>query len=85
MTKNELASRLLLDGVRPDSYSLDGSTPAYEGLVLSNVHGMWLVQYFERGNWRELARSYSESDACDRFYEIVSKDRTFRQPGANTR
>lgn len=85
MTKEELAIQLVSDGVQSDSYNLDGSTPAFDGLVLSNVHGMWIVQYFERGNWRELARSYSESDACDRFYEIVSKDRTFRQLGANPR
>jgi len=77
MTKSELAQRLAQEGFRSSSYNLDWNVPSYEGLVLSNVHGSWLIQYFERGSSREIGRFGSEGEACNKFYEIVSSDPTY--------
>ncbi len=78
MTRTELAERLTQEGFRSSSQSR-GNAPSYEGLVLSNVHGNWLIQFFERGRSREIGRFVSEDEACNRFYEIVSSDPTYRQ------
>ena len=79
MTKTELAERLTQEGFRSNSYNLDGNAPSYEGLVLSNVHESWLILFFERGSSREIGRFVSEGEACNKFYEIVSSDPTYRQ------
>jgi hypothetical protein len=80
MTKAQLESRLRSEGFRADCYTLDGSTPPYEGYMLTEVHGIWLVQYFERGSTRELERFQSEEAACDAFYARLSKDFVVRPP-----
>ena len=79
MTKTELEARLLKEGFRKDSYSLDGSTPAYDGLVLTEVHGKWSIQYMERGIASPLGEFSSEKEACQRMYELMSEDPTTRQ------
>lgn len=79
MTKLELEARLQEEGFRQDSYSLNGSTPGYDGLVLVEAHGRWSIQYMERGMASSLGNFSSESDACDRMYELLSKDPTSRR------
>ena len=79
MTKAELEARLRNEGFREDYYSLNGSLPPYEGYILVEVHGVWLMQHLERGSTEELARFTSEEAACDAFYARLSRDPTLRQ------
>lgn len=78
MTKKELQARLQTERFRDDTYTLDGTTPPYEGCMLVEAHGIWYVQYFERGETREIARFTSENEACERFYEMLDADSTMR-------
>jgi hypothetical protein len=81
MNRRELGQRLRDEAFRADCFSIDGTLPPYEGYVLTEVGGVWLVQYFERGETRELARFLSEAEACADFYERLAKDAAVRPRG----
>jgi hypothetical protein len=67
-----LRERLIREGFRQDVYSLDGSPPAYEGLILTNEGGRWRIEHCERGMRRELAVLEGEEEACERMYELLN-------------
>lgn len=48
MNRVELSQRLVAEGIRADSYSLDGGGPS-ERLVLEDARWSWNVYYSERG------------------------------------
>ena len=78
MNKQDLELRLRQEGFRAECYRLDGTLPSYEGYVLTEVHGAWLVEYFERGQTTLLARFASEDAACADFYARLAKDTVVR-------
>jgi len=71
MNVAELRERLLREGFRRDVFSLDGTCPAFEGLVLNNDSGRWRIDHCERGMRREVALLDSEEEACERMYELL--------------
>jgi hypothetical protein len=73
MTKAELRERLKNENFREDEYYLDGGWPSYEGLVLSEIEGKWLVEYIERGFRSTIGEFNSEAEACEEFYKFMSK------------
>ncbi len=79
MKRNVLAQRLDSEGFRRDAYSLDGNTPAYDGLVLKNIHGTWYVEYYERGNTDILGIFGSEDEACEYLYQQICRDISAKQ------
>jgi len=79
MTKSELKILLKAEGFRSDAYNLEGSTPAYDGLVLSEIYGQWTIHYVERGIKTPLGEFSSETEACARMYELLSEDPTSQQ------
>jgi hypothetical protein len=79
MSKSELAEKLHVEGFRENGYTLDGTTPPYEGYMLVGTeHGVWYILYFERGSTNELARYSSEEEACERFYWMLLADSTMK-------
>jgi hypothetical protein len=72
LTVVELGERLRREGYRSDVYSLDGSLPTFEGLVLKQQAGQWTIEHCERGVCRELEVLGSEDSACDRMYTLLS-------------
>lgn len=73
MTLVEVRETLQREGFRADVYSLNGSAPAFEGLVLKEHVGQWVIEHCERGIFRELAVLDSEDAACERMYELLSE------------
>jgi hypothetical protein len=71
MTREDLKRRLVAEGFRSDVYSLDGHLTSYEGLVLENVGASWNIDYSERGTRRRLGSFATESEACERMYELL--------------
>jgi hypothetical protein len=47
---------------------------------LEKQHRFWVVLYFERGETRQLASFESEFDACEWFYQRVSKELAKMRP-----
>jgi len=76
MTKEELTLRLQAEGVRDQLYFFDDETPDYDGYILRGVYGRWIIEYFERGVRSELGNYASETEACQRFYDILSAEYT---------
>lgn len=79
MTRQELAQRIAAEGFRSDAVSLDGVTPAYDGLVLKHSGNRWYVDYFERGETDRLGTFRTEEEACEFLYSLLLKDSTARQ------
>ncbi len=80
MNREELARRLDSEGFRRDAYRLDGSSPPFDGLVLTEVHGKWKVEYFdERGGQTPYGVFDTESSACHRLYELLAASSTAKQ------
>lgn len=77
MNRNELKTRLLRAGVRPDSFSLDGGQPS-EAYVLAQDGQRWRVYYSERGTESSVRHFDSEEAACEHFLERVLADRSTR-------
>ncbi len=72
MTLLTLRDRLQEEGFSPSVYSLDQKLPPYEGLVLRERSGKWVIEHCERGMCRELEILGSEHAACERMYELLS-------------
>jgi hypothetical protein len=81
MNRRELALALNQQRISSDLYALDGSwtTLANDGYLLAHTRDAWIVQYFERGATRELARFDSESAACDYLYQRLTNATTLEQ------
>lgn len=73
MTVVELKARLVSEGLDPRVYSIGGSLPNYEGLVLEESGGRWKIEHFERGIRRDLESFTGEEEACQRMYELLTK------------
>ncbi len=73
MNKSDLTAKLTADGFEPGSYSIDGPSPHFEGLVLEHNGGQWTIEHFERGMRRELARFDREEEACAHMYGLLLK------------
>ena len=74
LNRVELERRLHDEGIRRDLYSLDGSLPAhYEGLVLDERDGKWIIHHCERGKYGVLHQFSTEAEACARMYELLLK------------
>jgi hypothetical protein len=73
MNTTQLKARLISEGFKADVYGIEGSLPAFEGLVLEKHGARWKIEHFERGIRRELDSFTSESEACDRMYELLTK------------
>lgn len=71
MNSAELQVRLRAAGIRPESYSIGGPLPTYEGLILEHSDGAWRIEHFERGMREELESFSSEEQACERMYELL--------------
>lgn len=75
MNRSELLKILQAEGIRPDSYDLDGGL-GRECFVLSGNGPSWYVFYNDRGvesGWRPFA---SEETACEYLLELLRKDAT---------
>jgi hypothetical protein len=83
MNTFELAQQLNSEGFGPSYYSLSRQKPPLEGFVLEKVGDRWIVFFFERGAFREIASFESETDACDYFYEKMHAE--FKSVGPKTR
>ena len=71
MTKIELEKKLREEGVRVDSYSLNGGLPN-EAYCLNRTESGWEVYYSERGNKTGLKVFDNESDACGYLFQLLA-------------
>lgn len=78
MTRQELQTALLKDGIREDVFSLFGGHPT-ERYVLSQDGQKWSVYYSERGNEVGKRVFDSEDAACRYLYEKLIRDRLARR------
>ena len=72
MTKIEIEKKLREEGVRVDSYSLNGGLPN-EAYCLNRTESGREVYYSERGNKMGLKVFDNESDACDYLFKLLVK------------
>lgn len=70
MTKIEIEKKLREEGVRVDSYSLNGGLPN-EAYCLNRTESGWEVYYSERGNKTGLKFFDNESDACGNLFNLL--------------
>ena len=75
MTLDELRAQLLGEGFHPDGFALGDDTPHYEGLCLKEEHGVWKIEFFERGSYRHVETHLDEPAACASFLEHMRKDK----------
>jgi hypothetical protein len=77
MNREELLGILRSEGIRDDSYSLDGGLRD-DTLTLDRVGEKWIVYYSERGKrWDE--RSFTDEDsACRYLLRLLRSDRSAR-------
>jgi len=83
MNLSELRDRLEQVGVPDDLYSLDGGLWG-DRICIEKRGTSWLVYHSERGQRFDEATFGSESEACDRLYELLTAGRMSRyqsQPG----
>lgn len=74
MKRKELEVRLRREGVPSFLYSFDDLLPEYEGLVLTEQSGSWIIEYCEMGECRVLETLNSEEEACTRVYDRLIRD-----------
>ncbi len=74
----ELQALFDAEQVDPDSYSLDGGTPA-EAYVLARTPSGWAVYYSERGLRTAEMAFETESEACAQLRTLVLRDPTTRR------
>ena len=65
------------EGIRRDSYSLDGGMPS-ERYVLAIIEGGWAVYYSERRSRNGESRFETEDEACDELLMRLIRDPTTR-------
>lgn len=73
MNTAELKVLLAAEGFDPDAYSIDGTPPAYEGLILRKTDDTWVIEHFERGVRRPVESLNTEDEACRRMHALMSK------------
>jgi hypothetical protein len=80
VNRDELLDILRIEGIRDDSYSLDGGLRD-DRLTIDRIGDMWIVYYSERGKrWDE--RSFTDEDsACQYLLQLLRSDRRERAPG----
>jgi hypothetical protein len=71
MNKKELEIRLIKEGIRADSYHLEGGLPN-ESFTLNKNGNQWEVYYSERGNKTDLRVFESEEEACEYLYKELT-------------
>jgi hypothetical protein len=77
MKKDELARLLEAEGVREDTYWLEGGLPN-ENHTLERRDDGWAVYYSQRGE-RALEVVYAtEDEACEELYRRIMSDPTTR-------
>ncbi len=75
-TKLELVRALQAAGVRPNAYSISGSSNM--ALCLEEDANGWEVFYYERGSKFSPKRFQTEAEACtDMFHELLSDQAAF--------
>jgi len=72
MNAADLDRLLKNGGIHPGSYSLDGTHPPYEGLVLTKQGDAWLIRHFEKGIWSDLEAFDTEPEACARLFTMLT-------------
>ena len=72
MDKNELCRLLISTNVPVDLYSLNGGLPN-EAFCLNKENHYWEVYYSERGIKSESRQFKLENEACEDFWERISK------------
>jgi sugar/nucleoside kinase (ribokinase family) len=77
VNRSDLRNAADREGIRRDSYSLDGSLPA-ERYVLSIEHDGWSVYYSERGDRSSELRFDTEDEACSELFDRLVCDPTTR-------
>lgn len=77
MNRSDLKTAAQREGIRPESYSLEGGMPP-ERYVLALEEGGWSVYYSERGRRRGLNSFDTEDEACDYLFHLLIKDPTTR-------
>jgi hypothetical protein len=81
MTVNDLQNRLEKEGVDPEAYSLSGGSGWNDRYCLAVRNGKWVYYFAERGletGYREFA---TEAEACEYFWDCISRDPTVRRGG----
>lgn len=69
----ELKALLVAEGFDPAVYSINGSLPEYEGLILRRMGADWVIEHYERGVRRQLEVLTSEDEACRKMHTLLSK------------
>ena len=77
MNRDRLRELARAEGIRDESFSLDGGLPP-EQYVLAVSAGGWDVYYSERGERTGLKTFETEDEACASLFESLLKDRTTR-------
>jgi hypothetical protein len=77
MNRQELHARLEAQGIRPDTYDLEG-TPCEECLRLERAVDGWDVYYAERGLRTNERHFNTEAEACSYLAEHLMRDSTTR-------
>ena len=75
MTKTQLKEYLERSGFNPQTYSLEPGLHA-DQYVLEENYVVWSVYYSERGIRLGEKIFNNEEEACEYFFEILSKDPT---------
>lgn len=78
MNKSELEKKLVNGNFDSDGYCLYGSN-IYEGYCLDIRDARWCVFYIERGEESVYQSFPSEDEACEYFFNLISKDPTAYQ------
>ncbi len=77
MTRDELESRLVRKGIRPDAYGL-AATQNDEVYCLEEAGTGWVVYYRERGMRRDEHLFSTEGEACRYILDLILRDPTAR-------
>ena len=72
MTLIELEEKLDASDIPRDAYSLAGGLPN-EAYCLEEADGKWRVYYSERGSRAGLKRFDTEQEACDDFFDRLTR------------
>jgi hypothetical protein len=73
MNRQELQDKLILAGVHPSLYSLDGPASDSESYSLVSDGPTWQVLYKERGQFTEIRGNLTESQGCLLIYQLLDQ------------
>jgi hypothetical protein len=77
MNRDQLRAATEREGIRADSFSLDGGLPL-ERYVLTVAEGGWIVYYSERGERVGEQIFDTEDEACSHLYLLLLGDPSSR-------